>query len=178
MDIRQKVYVELWLVLSHCKKFEELPLMDRWRICRNIERSCYAYTFNRAVAENLKLAWNCNAFITIYATLVARVLANLDVTGSIGNQELILRVLDGFYDVGKLSSQEMMPSKTQALRDEINTRNNVKLQKYYSVIISCAFCGQKKIITQEKQFRSGDEPKGMLRICDNPGCEKVSRGSY
>jgi transcription elongation factor S-II len=109
-----------------------------------------------------------------YLAQAYNLLENLNMTGYVGNNYLLPKVIDGSITLKKLvtmTDEELYPPKWQKLRDkrlkEIKNENNAKVAT--TDLYKCNKCHKRECTYFQLQTRSQDEPMTTFITCNNCG---------
>lgn len=137
-------------------------------LIRRMERSCHEAAIEQSIEAGIDRYFTDLRFRQIYSEFAAKVMANLDVTGSVGKEYLIDRLLSGDidpYDVAGLSSRRLCPDAGRALRKEIKLRKKQKVPDKVSLKHVCRKCHNNKTIMMNCQTRAADELSTISLEC-------------
>ncbi len=144
-------------------------LLDMYFTCFNIYRieiSCFNKTIDEAHNKNILKNWNNTSFTNIYCITTHRVIAHFD---NLENEsDLINRCIrdeDIFDKIAFMTSEELIPSKYSALKNELDERSKQKIEQKISTLYICPKCKERKSTIDEVQLRSLDEAANIIATC-------------
>lgn len=145
-------------------------------LVRRMERNCFETTITGCKLDGIDRLFTEPKFVNRYSTTCSRILANLDVTGSVGSDYLIdniVREIINPYNIAELTSQHLCPDASKHERNEIELRQKQRIQSKVSHAYTCRKCGGKETIPIEFQGLAVDEGMRTSIKCIN--CEFVWR---
>ncbi len=152
------------------KIFVEEKENIQFEIIKNLEKSCYKSTLNKARKKNIQTNWSNKDFVFLYEIVCGRVLAylsHLD-TNPIEANINILDLLDDNSIAEKFpfkTHEEFFPKEYKKLYERNNTENQ-KIIKF-SKLRKCPKC-KKNISTIKNVYnRSLDEGTNQMATCIN-----------
>ncbi len=140
----------------------------RDRLIRHMERGCFAITIDECVIEGIDRMFTDARFVSRYSIICHKLLANLDVNGSVGSSYLIDRIISGeikAVDVGRYTSFELCPEASKCEREMIKLRQNQKVALKVSRAHICPKCKGNETIPIGYQGRSADEDTSLAIKC-------------
>lgn len=160
---RTIVINQIFTLASNNYKFITMKFDEKLLISMHVEKICYNHCIKIATDKGIDRSWN-NEFLTnIYDTITSRILEYIDY-----NKEICFDMSFDYEFVINESYEVIYPEYFRAELDYINGRRNAKFDKKYSKL-QCPKCQQYKIIFEQKQLRSPDEPPQYKCTCDNCG---------
>lgn len=144
---------------------------------RDLERSIYEVTFDRAQKCYIPLNWRSPLFCEAYRQTLRSVLSNLHPKSPVNNPRLLRRVREGeliLSSIPSLSSYEMYPENWFSLKDKLVQREQKILEGNKSRAtdqFKCRRCHKQECTYYELQTRSADEPMTIFITCLNCGKE-------
>lgn len=161
----------LGCLYAHPYSRDNLTKEQKVKIANDIEYQCYKFMLDDCQSKHIERQWN-DININKYSSICSRLAINIDPTSSVGNDKLLLKILNEEVDICKLptmSSIELYPESNQEILDELEFRNNQKVDKKISTEHKCWQCGEMQVTYEEKQFRASDEPATLCFECLNCG---------
>jgi DNA-directed RNA polymerase subunit M/transcription elongation factor TFIIS len=175
--MEREIYRQLIMgAMEHYPGWAEQTAENRVAIARRIERSCYNKVIDQCAAVGVTCAWNERRFTDRYSAECYRIIINIDPTSSIGSKYLGELILAGKIDLNSISNMtnyELNPESSKAERDEINLRNEQKVEIKVSKTNRCAKCGGRETTMIPYQGRAADEDVNISVKCIN--CNAVWR---
>lgn len=165
-------------ICSQYPPWFQQPLEKRETLARRMERNCFEVVINESQRDGIDRLFTEKKFVDRYSSICSRVLANLNISGSVGNSSEYL--LDGLisgsvdaYKVAEMDSYDLCPDASRIEREEIALRRKQKATEKVSRAHTCKKCGGNETIFLEYQARAADEGSSHSIKCVN--CEFVWR---
>lgn len=152
------------------------PKDYRDTIVRRMERGCFEKTIDSCIRDGVDRRWKEKRFKERYSTECYYVLSNLNLVGLASSHYLLDQILQGNIDpshVAKMSSYDLCPDASQAERDEIDLRRNIKVDIKVSRAYTCAKCGKNETSIRKFQGHASDEDNSLSIKC--MGCGHIWR---
>ena len=166
-DRLQKIELFYKYLFKH-KLFVEKEENVQFEIIKNLEKSCYKSTLNKARKKNIQTNWSNKDFVFLYEIVCGRILAylsHLD-TNPIEANINILSLLDDNSMAEKFpfkTHEDFYPNEYKKLYKRNNTENQ-KIIKF-SRLRKCPKC-KKNISTIKNIYnRSLDEGTNLMATC-------------
>lgn len=153
--------------------WHSLPESLRETILRRIERSCYNELIDQCKRDQINRCFTDRIFTERYQTIAYRVESNLNINES---NYLALGIIKYISDenalglnlppntqsidpdkVGSMRSIELCPEASAAERNDIDIRQQQKVEDKWCKKYECKVCGQKNATVLEYTGRSADE---------------------
>ena len=157
---REIIRATILAVCAAHARWAELTASRQAEIARRIERNCLEVTIAEAERDGVERLFSEKKFIERYSMTCAKIISNLDVNSSVGDPYLLSSIIDGVideYKVANMSSVDLCPGSSQALRDELEMRINQKINRKVSRAYRCRKCGNNETVFIEYQARASDE---------------------
>jgi hypothetical protein len=173
MSTVERVHIQS-LFLAACSNYPPWCKLDddiRNRHVIMLERGCNNTAVLYANMNNIPKTFADDRFKSYYSLTASKLLANIDVTSSVGSTHLIQALIDNVYHPGvmsDLSSVDMCPDASSSERSEILLRSNIEPEVQPSKLYKCR-CGSNKITTDEYQTRKADELPTIVAVCETCG---------
>lgn len=154
-----------------CAQYTPWTLLDPiWRatLVRRLERGCFEVVIAESISDGINRLFTERKFVDRYSAICGRVMANLDVTGSVGSSHTIDLLLANSidpHDVATMSSFTLCPQSSNTIRREISIRQNQKVIEKVSRAHHCYKCGGNETIPLEYQSRAADESSSYSIKC-------------
>jgi DNA-directed RNA polymerase subunit M/transcription elongation factor TFIIS len=153
---------------------------------RDLEQGCFIKTIEHCLKHDIEIFWDAPKFVYFYSYWSNHLVANLDPDSCVKSDYLMSRLFVSIkehlkdveskktekpaWDLRKyaaLPSHEMVPIRTEAIRQSIAARlNQVIVQKTTDLYV-CGKCKQRKTTTYEQQTRCADEAPTTFVTCVN-----------
>lgn len=159
--------------IAICAAYEpwnSLAMEHQTTIVRRIERECFAETINSCVRDGIDRLFADKKFTARYSTACSKVMANLDINGSVGSTYLIDRLISGEITpqcAAQSSSMELCPSANATQRDNVAARLRQKPKPKVSRQYTCRKCHGNETIPISYQSRAADEDGTISIKCVN-----------
>lgn len=131
----------------------------------NISKKLEASIFNYTLIYSSEKNFEHNIYLSVYQDKLNDLLDILESKEDI-YEKLIKNELEpdnfAFY-----KSYELFPESWKDILDKIKTAEDKKDIKYYSDLYKCFKCGEKKVVLNQAQTRSADEPMTTFVTCVN-----------
>jgi DNA-directed RNA polymerase subunit M/transcription elongation factor TFIIS len=143
--------------------WESQTLTAQATLVRRMERNCFEETIESCRRDGVNRLFTEPRFVQRYSMIAARVIANLDTSGSVsaaGASTLLERILSGevdAYNVATMTSVELNPAPSESTRSEITARQNQKFVPKYLRTHTCRKCNKNETTKIEFQSRAADE---------------------
>ena len=140
----------------------------RDRLVRHMERGCFAITIDECTKQGIDRTFTDARFVNRYSMICHKLLANLDVKGSVGSSYLIDKIISGEFkaiDAGLCTSFELCPEASTSEREMIRLRQNQKVALKVSRAHVCPKCKGNETIPIKYQSRAGDEDSSLAIKC-------------
>ncbi len=148
-------------------KFAQLPADDQSAIVRRIERSCFNTSIETAIRCGVPREFTNQRYRDIYSAECMRILYNI-CKDTAYDSYLVDSIINTTIDVTKiaeLKNEELNPSASQDVRDEIDIRQNQKTDTKVSRSYKCRKCGCNETKPVEYQGRAADEASSHSIKC-------------
>jgi DNA-directed RNA polymerase subunit M/transcription elongation factor TFIIS len=112
--------------------------------------------------------WEDKEFFGDYAEMCQRVAYGLMAGPTLE------KVVDGtiaLRDLTVMTMDEMNPRANDSVKEDINIRQNVKIDLKTTKYYKCERCGSKETVASEKQTRGADEESTLIVTCANAECK-------
>ena len=155
------------------KPFRMLDEKTQETYIRRAERSCYNSSCIKADSINTPCNWENPVFVNIYNIISYRVQKNLEVSYTDDSRYLMDSIINGTFDItsiGNASSNELRPSVSSKILEDIEMRKEQKVIKKYSTQHECYKCGGRKTTEVEIQTRALDEGSTLVITCELEEC--------
>lgn len=150
------------------------------KLALNIERGIFNWTLDNHLKDNYDNTWN-DMFKCFYISRAVTILRNLNPKDSLGNKNLIKKLLNkeyNEYQLVYLDSKELFPEKWKEYLEMYN--KDIQQDKFKQVfmqpdmsntegLFKCSKCKTRKTTYYQKQTRSADEPMTTFVSCLNCG---------
>jgi DNA-directed RNA polymerase subunit M/transcription elongation factor TFIIS len=144
-------------------------LVDEPVKARNIERSIYNYSLDKASEINITKKWANKQFVLVYTDKLKSVLTSLK------KPEIVQRLKEGNLktkDMAFLSHQDLFPEVWNQMMEE----RRIRMENMYfpqveasTDLFTCRRCKETKCTYYQAQIRSADEPMTTFITCLNCG---------
>lgn len=140
-------------------------------LVRRIERGCFEVCIEECKTQGINRQFSDRKFLNRYSAICSKVIANLDLSGSIGSietSELVTRVVTGELDphsIARLTSRQLCPAASDKLCKEIEMRKNQKAPHKVSRSYTCRKCERNETIPRPYQSRAADESESTSIKC-------------
>ena len=161
---------------SHHPAWATVPAEQRETLIRRIERNCLEVTIASCVRDGIDRLYTEKKFVDRYSAECSRVIANLDPDSSVGSPQLLDKLIAeeiNPHTIAKMSSYELCPEASRALREDIELRQKQKSLNKVSRAHTCRKCKNNETIKMEYQGRAADESNSHSIKCVH--CEYVWR---
>jgi DNA-directed RNA polymerase subunit M/transcription elongation factor TFIIS len=160
---------------SFLKKHDSITSKEmRLDLASKLEKSCYLYTVNKSINENIPNRWDNDLFIIIYNSTCARISSNLSTTNLVKNNYLLPNILNGNINIEilpSLSSQELFPDMYLDIINKLEISKTVQSTVKTSSMYRCRRCGKKECTIANRYNRSLDEGVNLTITCVSCGYE-------
>ncbi len=156
------------IICDRYPRWAALPVNDRERLVRHIERSCFTLAVNECTIAGINRVFTEARFVARYSAICSKVLANLDTTGSVGSTYLIDRIITGTVDpltVADMGSIDLCPAASKEEREMIERRQGAKTELKVSRAYTCSKCHGNETIPIKYQSRAADEDSSTSIKC-------------
>jgi len=153
-----------------------LPRETRETYLRRMERSCFEITINSCILDGVDRLFTNIKFVQRYSVNCSRVISNLGSDPSVGDTDVVARIISGEIDtyyIAHMTSMELYPEASSNERREIEIRKTQKITSKVSRAHTCKKCGGNETIPIEYQARASDEGSSFSIKCVN--CDYVWR---
>lgn len=148
-----------------------LTEIDIQKFAINLERSIFNWVIKNH-SSVCKTTWD-DMFKHFYISRAHVIYMNLDINNSLGNTELISRLLNREireWELCSMDSKDLFPSKWE---ENMNKYGNFEILQKPEIlndgILKCGKCKSNKTEYSERQTRSADEPTTKFCFCHNCG---------
>jgi DNA-directed RNA polymerase subunit M/transcription elongation factor TFIIS len=158
--------LELW------QNWQEQPASKRTAQISAIEEGIHAYAVEIADDSGYDKKFetvpnSLGMFTTIYSTLLNKILTNTEVNVS-AKQLLDYIINDGnCHSLARMSLVELCPSANKDIRDDLESRKNVKLKKNICKIFICPKCKHNETTSKMVQKKALDEGQTQTLQCEH-----------
>jgi DNA-directed RNA polymerase subunit M/transcription elongation factor TFIIS len=153
-------------------KWQCLPDDTRSTLVRRMERGCFEVVIEAAKRDGVDRRFANAGFASRYSAVCARLIANLDVNGSVQSTYLIDGIINGtidVYEASRLDSCGLCPEASQKERDMIAVRRTQTAVKKVSRAHRCYKCGKNETLPVAYQARCADEDSSQSIKCVHCG---------
>jgi DNA-directed RNA polymerase subunit M/transcription elongation factor TFIIS len=140
----------------------------RSNIIIKIELSCYNQTINKSNKLMYIKSWDNPKFEYLYRVYTNKVTKNLDIDSEVNSDYLISKVINNTINpniIANLNSNILCPSKSIDIINNLNLRNNQKINFKTSEMYQCRNCKKKSVRIEMVQIKRIDEPQTMSLTC-------------
>ncbi len=148
-----------WNSLTHAEQETKI---------RRLERNCFGVIIDECTRDGINKVFTDKKFVSRYSAICHKVMANLNVEGSVNSTYMIDKLIAGTvdeYKIGEMTSAELCPEANRALREDIDRRREIKTITKVSREYRCPKCGRNETIPIEYQGRCADEASSRSIKC-------------
>lgn len=134
-------------------------LSRKWM--KKIRKHGYSILMEKYNLDNKKDIFKCGSLFTDYTIMFEKIcmaIMETDIIDRLISSELKVE------DIYNMSLDEMNPAANEDIRNEITTRQNVKIDIKTSKMYRCK-CGGNETLVESKQIRRADEPPTVTARC-------------
>lgn len=171
---RKHVYNKFFQLIQNYAFENNINIITKYDIQKfaiNIERGIFNWVLSNH-SSICKTTWDDN-FKHFYISRAPIIYMNLDTKNSLGNTELILRLLNHEireWELCFFDAKNLFPSKWE---ENMNKYGNFEILQKPEIsndgILKCGKCKSNKTEYSERQTRSADEPTTKFCFCHNCG---------
>jgi len=148
-------------------------ILDNYNKCRNIERSIYNYSIEKAKEKYVTRKWENKKFKNIYFNKIRAIYTNLKNDSYVGNKTFLERVETNDIktkDIANLKNHEIFPDYWKEKIDQKMKRDQMLYEmkpESMTDAFLCRKCKKRECSYYEVQTRSADEPMTVFVTCLN-----------
>lgn len=157
---------------SACSKYAPWNAVkpdEQSSIIRRLERSCMIKVSAECKIEHIDRLWDNAKFVARYSAECARVIANIDITSSVGSTYTIANIISGEIDpknIASMTNCDLCPGASEKEREYINLRKKQIIVRKTTDKHQCGKCGAREAEGMgEIQDRALDEPSKFKFRC-------------
>jgi DNA-directed RNA polymerase subunit M/transcription elongation factor TFIIS len=171
IDINKEYHINrkrtLLLIYTILNKYLDIEVKNFQEIIINIELSTYKQTIIDAERYMYIIDWNDNNFYNLYNIHTCRITKNLEILNGNKNYliESIINKKINPLDVASLTSNQLCPSKSKKIIEELHIRSQQEVRIKTSTLYKCHKCSKKRVKIQIFQGRSLDEGSTISITC-------------
>ncbi len=168
--IRRAKFILFGSIFLQHPKFSDLGYLEKIDLLKKVERSCYNYTIDKLIEENIMASWETDIFCDMYHSICYKVSSNLGSPLLTDNTNLLNMVMDNkivINDLPRLSSQDLCPEKYVQIRKRIEASKNATTAIKTSSMYTCRHCKKSQCTIENRYNRSLDEGVNLTITCLN-----------
>lgn len=155
-------------MLMTCEKFRLLRRKDQLKLVKNIERECCNKAVETSKNKNIPNSWSVHAFRDLYHSICAKISANLEVGGLVGNNSFSDKIISGeidIKDIPRMSAPAMFPKRYEEINKKIEMSKKAQITTNNSTAYTCKRCKGNDITSFSITNRSADEGTSYRHVC-------------
>lgn len=150
------------------EKFANLTDNKKKEIIKNLEKSCYSFTLEKAKNTKIPCKWNDDDFTNLYHDICGRVIGYLSIHDNNFNDanKFINNLIDNpeySKKFPRLSHKNLYPEEYLTLEERNMADKQITVKT--SKLRTCPKCKRKSSITKNRYNRSLDEGVNLTAIC-------------